>query len=77
MQPAATTPTDLIAQVRETALALRAREAELMVLATLWADAHPDPETDAENVADLRRAAADDVDLDLDLGLAVRDERPA
>ena len=50
-----TTPTDLIALVRETSAAVRAREADLLVLATVWADAHPDLEADAENAAGLRR----------------------
>jgi hypothetical protein len=54
-QPAHPTPADLIALVRATAAALRARESELLVLATVWADAHPDPEADAENRASLRR----------------------
>ena len=54
-----TTPTDVIALVRETAAAVRAREADLLVLATVWADGHPDLEADAENAAVLRRAAAD------------------
>ena len=58
MQPAAstaTTPVELIALVRETSAAVRARETELVVLATLWADAHPDLEADAANAASLRR----------------------
>ena len=64
MHPAVVTATDLIAQVRETAAAVRAGEVELLVLATVWADAHPDPETDAENATDLRRASAEDLGLD-------------
>ena len=59
MTPAATTPTDLIALVRETSAAVRARETDLLVLGTVWADAHPDLEADAENAAVLRRAAMD------------------
>ncbi len=58
MQPAATTPTtpaNVIALVRETAAAVRARETDLLVLAVVWADAHPDLDADAENAADLRR----------------------
>src|SRR5829696_3359393 len=51
------TPTDLIALVRDTAAAVRARETELLVLATVWADAHPDLEADAENRASLVREA--------------------
>ena len=50
-QPAQTTPTDLIALVRETAAAVRARETDLLVLAAAWADAHPDLEADSENAA--------------------------
>jgi hypothetical protein len=55
MHPTATTPTDLIAAVRETSAAVRALEAELLVLAVAWADAHPDLEADAVNAASLRR----------------------
>ena len=39
-----TTPTDLIALVRETAAAVRAEETKLIVLAATWADVHPDLE---------------------------------
>jgi hypothetical protein len=46
MHADATTPTDLIALVREAAAAVRARETELLVLAAAWADAHPDLEAD-------------------------------
>ncbi|MEO6511125.1 MAG: HNH endonuclease signature motif containing protein, partial [Nocardioides sp.] len=49
--------TDVIALVRETAAAVRAGETDLLVLAVAWADAHPDPEADAENAAALRRGA--------------------
>ena len=58
-RPAHTTPTDLIALVRETAAAVRARETDLLVLATVWADAHPDLEADAENRRRCARAATD------------------
>ena len=36
---AATTPTDLIALVRDTSAELRARETDLMLLAAAWVDA--------------------------------------
>ena len=65
-RPAQTTPTDLIALVRETAAAVRARETDLLVLATVWADAHPDLEADAENAAALRGAATDVSDVEAD-----------
>src|SRR5829696_2379418 len=52
-------PTGLIALVRDTAAAVRARETELLVLATVWADAHPDLEADAENRASLVREATE------------------
>src|SRR5215210_2456050 len=60
------TPTDLIALVRETAAVVRARETDLLVLATVWADAHPDLEADAENAAALRRAATDAMNVEAD-----------
>src|SRR5215211_322806 len=53
------TPADLIALVRDTAAAVRARETELLVLATVWADAHPDLEADAEHRASLVREATE------------------
>ena len=46
---AATTPTDLIALVRDTSAELRARETDLMLLAAAWADAHPDLEVEGES----------------------------
>jgi hypothetical protein len=45
---AAAKPTDLIALVRETSAALRARETDLMLLAAAWADAHPDLDDERE-----------------------------
>jgi hypothetical protein len=53
------TPTDVIAVVRETVAAVRTRETDLLVLATVWADAHPDLEADAENRVSLRREPTD------------------
>ena len=43
-----TTPTDLIALVRDTSAELRARETDLMLLAAAWADAHPDLDAEPE-----------------------------
>jgi hypothetical protein len=52
------TPTELIARVREAAAAVRAGEAELLVLAAAWADAHPDLDAEPSEATD------DDLDPD-------------
>ena len=63
----ATTPADLIALVRETCAAVRAEETKLVVLATVWADSHPDLEAEADRSAAHRRNVTDfDQDLDPD-----------
>src|SRR5688500_16467418 len=43
------TPTDMLARVRTTRAAAVAAEAELLVLAAEWADAHPDLEHDPDD----------------------------
>src|SRR5262245_34209046 len=55
----AVTPTDLIGVVRAASAAVRAAEAELIVLAAAWADANPDAEGDADNAALLRGHSGD------------------
>src|SRR5688572_3447303 len=64
--PTPITPSDLIASVRETVAAVRAGEADLLVLATVWADAHPDLEADTENRASLTREPTDPSDIEPD-----------